>query len=208
MSSAACVRTASLRRRRMRFLVTALPAFFVTVTPKRGGSSSLRRRTSSRNRGPRRFSPARAARNSARLRSLPVGLGVNGSAPGMPVRRKAACDRGNGGRRRRRGRPWWPCGRGTRGAAYGQAWKAGRYASFIYYRGVRPFLIPSRLRSGALRAGSEHSKAAPGRAARAWRPYMDGVAASQSAPRLRRVGSRGWARPRCAAAATPGRARQ
>src|SRR5690606_17214835 len=51
----------------MRFRSTALPVFFVTVIPSRGGPSSPRSSTSRRNKGPRRFAPRCTARNSARL---------------------------------------------------------------------------------------------------------------------------------------------
>src|SRR3954464_14236785 len=78
MSPAAWRRTASRSRRRTRLRATALPTFLVTVNPTRAGPSSPRSRTSSRKNGPRRFSPARAARNSDRLRSIrsagPTGL--------------------------------------------------------------------------------------------------------------------------------------
>jgi|HigsolmetaGSP11D_1036233.scaffolds.fasta_scaffold07351_2 hypothetical protein len=77
MSPAACVRMASRTRRRIRFLSTELPTFLVTVMPKRGKPWSPRSRTSSRNRGPRRFVPARTARNSLRFLSRP---GVFGPA--------------------------------------------------------------------------------------------------------------------------------
>src|SRR5918995_1905027 len=80
MSRAACTRTASLRRRRTRLRWIALPVFLVTVKPTRGGPSSPRFRTSSRKTRPRRFSPRRTARNSARLRSR-AGEG----RPGLPV---------------------------------------------------------------------------------------------------------------------------
>src|SRR4051812_43127388 len=78
MSPAAWRRTASRSRRRTRLRTTALPTFLVTVNPTRAGPSSPRACTSSRKSGPRRFSPARAARNSERLRSVrsagPTGL--------------------------------------------------------------------------------------------------------------------------------------
>ena len=79
-------RSASLRRRRMRLRSTALPCFVVTVKPARGRPPSPRSATSSRKNRPRRFSPRRTARNSARLVSRP-GLGsscrsTTGPAPG------------------------------------------------------------------------------------------------------------------------------
>ena len=79
-------RRASFSRRRMRLRSTALPCFVVTVKPARGSPPSPRSATSSRKNRPRRFSPRRTARNSARLVSRP-GLGsscrsVTGPAPG------------------------------------------------------------------------------------------------------------------------------
>jgi len=73
---------ASLSRRRMRLRTTALPVFLVTVRPKRGGPPSPRSRVSNRKSRPRRFSPERTARNSARLRSLRGGRFVTGTTPG------------------------------------------------------------------------------------------------------------------------------
>src|SRR5690606_28021224 len=68
----------------MRFLITALPFFFVTVKPARGlspilaacDSSSVRSRTSRRNSGPRRFSPFLKAKNSALLRRRSICFGL------------------------------------------------------------------------------------------------------------------------------------
>src|SRR5690606_3346066 len=68
----------------MRFRITALPFFFVTVKPARGlspilaacDSSSVRTQTSRRNSGPRRSSPFLKANNSALLRRRSLCLGV------------------------------------------------------------------------------------------------------------------------------------
>ncbi|UUP18483.1 hypothetical protein NTH_02966 [Nitratireductor thuwali] len=73
----------------MRLRTTALPTFLVTVMPRRGGPSSPRSSTSSRKRRPRRLSPRRTARNSARLvrragkvcGASPVDGPVNAPAP-------------------------------------------------------------------------------------------------------------------------------
>lgn len=72
MSLPAIWRTASRMRRLMRLRTTALPTLRVTVMPRRGGPPSFRSRTSSRKSLPRRFSPPRAARNSARLVRRPI----------------------------------------------------------------------------------------------------------------------------------------
>ena len=122
----------------MRLRFTAFPVFLVTVKPTRGGPSSPRLSTSTRNSRPRRFSPPRTARNSLRLRSR-CGLVVPGVRPGNgrpSVRRRAACGRDCGERRRRRGHPWWPCGHGSRDGASARASRVDRCASFI--------LIPRR----------------------------------------------------------------
>ena len=123
----------------MRLRTTALPTFLVTVKPTRAASLSPRSSTSSRKSRPRRFSPRRTARNSARLRSL-AGAGCGAcrfpATESPSLRRRAACGRDCGERRRRRGHPWWPCGHGNHAGACGRVWTADRYASFV--------LIPRR----------------------------------------------------------------
>src|SRR5690606_8441863 len=87
MSAPARVLTASFSRRRMRFRAAALPTFFVTVRPRRGGPPSPRSRTSIRKSGPRRFSPRRTARNSARFFSRAGGVGPGRAVTVRPFRR-------------------------------------------------------------------------------------------------------------------------
>src|SRR5690606_2500163 len=128
----------------MRFLITALPFFLVTVKPARGfspilaasDSSSERFRTSRRNSGPRRFSPFLTDKNSALLRrrsicfcffiSLFTALVARGK-----IKRKAACGRANGERQEPCGRRQLPCAHGNRDDACGRDWMAGKCASFI-----------------------------------------------------------------------------
>src|SRR5690606_16286464 len=154
MSSAARTRTASRSLRRMRFLTTALPVFLVTVIPKRGASSVPRSSTSSRNSLPRRFSPPRTARYSARLRSLPTGwpvvrcANVSLPAPRVGGERLAAARAARGGQA--------PVALGGQAGAEAGPLFADELRGLIGtlplsdYRGVRPFLVLPLLRSGAL----------------------------------------------------------
>ena len=178
MSSAAWVRIASRSRLRILFLATAFPVFFVTVRPKRGGSSSPRFNTSSRKSGPRRFSPFRTARNSARLRNLrgrprfasrasfpaPAWSG----AEALAAARAARCyDLAAAGGCHARAETVTPLT-----DEFG--WLISTLHLF-QYRGVRPFLGLSRgSRSGALsQAAPMREKTVAGRGARACAAYRN-----------------------------------
>ena len=110
---AADSRTTSRSRRRTRLRSTALPTFFETVKPTRDGPSSSRARACRTKRArPGTLGPCgcgeeiRALLQPLHARRLPA-----------PVRRSAACARAPAAWRAPCGRPWSPCGRGSRAGA-------------------------------------------------------------------------------------------
>src|SRR6476646_9491621 len=137
------MRAASFSRRRARLRLTAPPRALLAVKPKRARSLaalgfSPRARACNTSEGAAKREPSLTYRNSARVLRRPIAVTVEaGGALQRPVKPTGAYAPWPCAVPAPCGRPWSPCGRGSRAAACGRAEMVDRCASRQISNGCR-----------------------------------------------------------------------
>src|SRR6478609_10700744 len=137
------MRTASFSRRRARLRLTAPPRALLAVKPNRARSLaalgfSPRARACNTSEGAAKREPSLTYRNSARVLRRPIAVTVEaGGALQRPVKPTGAYAPWPCAVPAPCGRPWSPCGRGSRAAACGRAEMVDRCASRQISNGCR-----------------------------------------------------------------------